>query len=72
MHKEEIYRGFVVSWQQPPLTGLGFQMNITSETPNLLTLLKPTDRIRPPIGCCLEDAVKDAKIAIDSAIARGR
>jgi hypothetical protein len=42
-HREEHYKGFIYSWIEPPLKGVGFQMNIGSETVGLHDLLDPSE-----------------------------
>jgi hypothetical protein len=33
------YKGFVISYQDPPLSGIGWEMNIVATTPGLLEKL---------------------------------
>jgi hypothetical protein len=64
MQREEAYRGFVFSWQEPPTTATGFVMNIASEEPRLSNLLTSDDSVRRPFKL-LDDAKKDARRTID-------
>jgi hypothetical protein len=69
MHREEHYKGFIYSWIEPPLTGVGFQMNIGSETVSLHDLLDASETERPNFQS-LEEAKEDAQRAINTALAR--
>ena len=68
-HREEHYKGFLYSWIEPPLPGVGFQMNIGSETASLHELLDASETERPNFQT-LEEAKEDARRAIDTALAR--
>ena len=37
--KNENYRGFIISWQEPPMMGR-WTANVASDLPNLLTLIR--------------------------------
>jgi hypothetical protein len=39
--KDENYRGFVISWQEPPMMGNGWTANVASDSPQLLSLMGP-------------------------------
>lgn len=38
--KEEPYRGFIISWQEPPMMGGRWTANVATNDPKLLHLLK--------------------------------
>jgi hypothetical protein len=68
-HQEEHYKGFLYSWVEPSLPGVGIQMNIGSETASLHELLDASETERPNFQT-LEEAKEDAQRAIDTALAR--
>ena len=35
----ELYRGFIISWQEPPETGANWTANVGSEEPHLYALM---------------------------------
>jgi hypothetical protein len=37
--KDENYRGFVISWQEPPMMGNGWTANVATDSPQLLYLM---------------------------------
>jgi len=37
--KDENYRGFVISWQEPPMMGNGWTANVATDSPQLLSLM---------------------------------
>src|SRR5271163_4674595 len=39
INENENYRGFTISWQEPPLTGAKWTANVASESPHLLNLM---------------------------------
>jgi hypothetical protein len=40
MEKNEVYRGFTITWQEPPLTTAWWTANVASEHWHLSTLMK--------------------------------
>jgi hypothetical protein len=38
-NKSEEYRGFTISWQEPPLTGAKWTANVASDSPQLNALM---------------------------------
>jgi hypothetical protein len=40
MTKTEVYKGFTISWQEPPLTGANWTANVASEHPHLNNLMR--------------------------------
>lgn len=39
MNKDETYKGFTISWQEPPLTSAKWTANVASEDPHLYALM---------------------------------
>lgn len=37
--KNENYRGFIISWQEPPMMGSRWTANVATNSPNLFTLM---------------------------------
>ena len=37
--KDENYRGFLISWQEPPMMGNGWTANVATDSPQLLSLM---------------------------------
>ena len=37
--KDEDYRGFIISWQEPPMMGNGWTANVATDLPQLLSLM---------------------------------
>jgi hypothetical protein len=37
--KDENYRGFIISWQEPPTMGNGWTANVATDSPHLLSLI---------------------------------
>jgi hypothetical protein len=66
---EEHYRGFICSWIDPPPTGVGSQMNISSKTVSLRDVLDASETERPNFQS-LEEAKENARRAIGAALAR--
>ncbi len=38
--KEDSYRGFVISWQEPPMIGRIWSANVATNSPQLLPLMR--------------------------------
>ena len=38
-HKEEHYKGFIISWQEPPMIGGTWSANVATNSPQLLALM---------------------------------
>lgn len=38
-HKTENYRGFIISWQEPPMMGDGWSANVATDSRQLLSLM---------------------------------
>jgi hypothetical protein len=38
-HKTENYRGFIISWQEPPMMGDGWTANVATDSRQLLSLM---------------------------------
>jgi hypothetical protein len=71
MQREESYRGFIYSWQEPPITAIGFVMNIASDDQRLFTLLTSDQKVRRPFPK-LDDAKQDARRTIDVVLEEKR
>jgi hypothetical protein len=71
MNVQEHYRGFVLTWEDPPATGEGYQINVSSENLDLNGKLKADDQVRPARRA-LKDAQQEAQQFIDSILPRSR
>ena len=62
MPQEEQYKGFVITWPEPPQTGAGWTLNISSDDPMLFATLGQTVVMNAPT---LEQALEKARLSID-------
>jgi hypothetical protein len=69
MNVQERYRDFVFTWQDPPPTGDGYQINISSEDLGLNGKLQAAEDVRPAKNV-LKDAVQEAQQFVDRLLAR--
>ncbi|HEY4926606.1 MAG TPA: hypothetical protein VII20_19520 [Roseiarcus sp.] len=71
MNVQEHYRGFAFTWQDPPETGEGYQISISSEDLDLNGKLEAAEQVRPAKHV-LKDAQREAQLFIDSLLSRSR
>jgi hypothetical protein len=67
MTKSEPYRGFILSWDDPPLLGSSWQVIVATEDDRLFPLLR---RLASPVmsGTDFTDVLQQAKLAIDTLV----
>lgn len=70
--KREHYRGYELCWQEPPLTGAGYEVNIASNDLGLQRKLEQYYGVRgayaaPPL-LLLEGALQHAKDIVDQLL----
>lgn len=63
---KEDYRGYEISYVNPPLMGNTFQVNVASENPRLLARLGSDDTVVS--GRNMADAIAKAKLRIDAIL----
>jgi hypothetical protein len=63
--KTEDYKGFIISWQEPPLTSAKWTANVATENRHLLALIKGAGIID---GRTREDMLAKAKQYIDDLL----
>jgi hypothetical protein len=71
MNVQKHYRGFALTWQDPPETGDGYQISISSEDLDLNGKLEAAEQVRPARHV-LKDAQREAQLFIDSLLSRSR
>jgi hypothetical protein len=64
---QEHYRGFVFTWQNPPETGEGYKISISSEDLDLNGKLEAEEQVRPARHV-LKEAQREAQQFIDSLL----
>lgn len=67
--KREDYRGFACLWQEPPRTGIGWEINVASDDLELLNRMNDAmgeKGAKVIVGRSLEDALTQAKTFIDA------
>jgi hypothetical protein len=63
------YRGFTISWQEPPLTSAQWTANVASESPQLYTLMARSGA-QVIDGHDRDDMLATSKMYIDSLLDR--
>ena len=63
----ENYRGFIISWQEPPMMGDAWRAEVASDQPNLLALMKQSGS-EVIEGRDRADMIANAKRYIDSLL----
>jgi hypothetical protein len=71
MNVQKHYRGFALTWQDPPETGDGYQISISSEDLDLNGKLEVAEQVRPARHV-LKDAQREAQQFIDGVLSRPR
>ena len=72
MNPSERYRGYVISWQQPPLTAAGLEMKIASNEPDLQNRLEDHSGIKGAHvirARTVDEGLKSSKQYIDRMLA---
>lgn len=63
----ENYRGFVITWQEPPLTGAGWSANVATESPRLFALMgRPSAKVIR--GRARGEMIAEARAYVDSLL----
>lgn len=68
MMKTEDYKGFTISWPEPPETGAGWTANVASGDPGLYALLHCRGA-EVKVGRTCEEMLAEAKKYIDALLA---
>ena len=69
IHKTEEYRGFTISWQEPPMTSAQWTANVASKSP-LLYALMARNGAQVIDGHNRDDMLATSKMYIDSLLDR--
>jgi hypothetical protein len=69
MERSKFYRGFIIGWQDPPLTSAGWDVNVGSNDPMLFRL--PAERgFSAFLSPTSAEGIARVKLAIDAALIR--
>jgi hypothetical protein len=68
-NKTEDYRGFTISWQEPPITSAQWTANVASESPQLYALMA-RNGAQVIDGHDRDDMLATSKMYIDSLLNR--
>lgn len=67
VHEEEGYRGFIISWQEPPMMGNGWTANVATNSAQLLALMG-SGGAKPILARTRDEMKAQAKQYIDDLL----